>query len=267
MVMNEIAESIRFQKEIRSQSVLVPSDFTGGTLDTSFLRNTVGNRVFADSYGPFNVNEYFAPGTYRIMFLLKESYLGAAEEEKGLSEGHSKADEYYTTEWGDMEPTYHNIAKMAFSLIVDKRYTNSEDNKDKALSYMRNHVCVVNANFYPCVGGKYSCDKRIYDWAQVNYSKIQKLFDLYHPNIVIGGHTLTHFIRDVQNGSVCKILGEEVNILGHKEIKSMLNIKSWNYDSYYNNNILMINTKHPSIYDSSELILAIRNWWIKNKTT
>jgi hypothetical protein len=112
-----------------------------------------------------------------------------------------------------------------------------------------------------------SCDNRIYDWAQVNYSKIQKLFDLYHPNIVIGGHTLTHFIRDVQNGSVCKILGEEVNILGHKEIKSMLNIKSWNYDSYYNNNILMINTKHPSIYDSSELILAIRNWWINNKTT
>ena len=249
------------QREIRSRSIMVPKSFSGGTLDTSYLNNSEGNRVYADSYGPFSPEDYFAPGTYRILFILKESYIRTAAEEMNMTEGHDKAEEYKSTCWSDLEPTYHNIAKMAFSLIKDECYSDSPANRDVALSYMRKHVCIVNANFFPCVGGTHSCDGRIYDWTQLNMMDIQKQFHLYQPDIVIGGNTLSHFLTDVYAGKECSILGERLTILGHSAINSQFNLNPGNNDSYFNDHILMINTKHPSVCDSSELVLALRNWW------
>ena len=259
--MDRITESNAIQREIRCRSIIVPRDFPGGTLETSFLNNSVGHRVFADSCGPFSPEEYFAQGTYRILFILKESYIGTAEEEKNISEGHDKAREYKSVCWADLEPTYKNISKMAFSLIKGKRYSDSPANRDIALSCMRKHVCIVNANFFPCVGGTESCDDKIYDWAKLNMMDIQRQFNLYQPDIVIGGHTLSHFVTDVYAGKECCILGERVSILGHKVIKSQFDVNPGNNDTYYNEHILMINTKHPSVCDSSELLIALRNWW------
>lgn len=260
-IMDAVLESNNIQKEIRSRSIYVPHSFNGGTLKVSFLENSDGLRVFADSYGPFYPDEYFIPSTYRIMILLKESYIGSAEEEKNMIEGHDKANEYKSTCWEDLEPTYKNIAKMAFSLIKGERYSDSPVNREIALSCMRKHVCIVNTNFFPCVGGKESCDKIINDWAKLNMMDIQRQFNLYHPDIVIGGNTLSHFVTDVYAGKECCILGERVSILGHKVIKSQFDLNPGNNDTYYNNHILMINTKHPSVCDSSELLLALRNWW------
>lgn len=87
--MDAVLESNIIQKEIRSRSIYVPHTFNRGTLKTSFLENSEGQRVFADSYGPFHPDEYFMPSTYRIMFILKESYFETAEEEENMTEGHN----------------------------------------------------------------------------------------------------------------------------------------------------------------------------------
>ena len=258
--MDAIQESNLIQREIRRRSIIVPRSYSG-TLEVSFLDNTEGLCVFADSYGPFSPEDYFTPGSFRIMFILKESYIGSADEEKTFMEGHDKAEEYRNISWPDLEPTYQNIAKMTYSLLKNERFSDSPDNRDAALSCMRKHVCIVNANFFPCVGGKYSNDKAIYQWARINAEDIQKQFALYRPDIVIGGNTLSHFISDVYAGKECRVLGEKVTILGQKQIRDLFKINPGNNDSYYNNRILMVNTKHPSVCDSSELLLAITNWW------
>ena len=260
--MDAITESNVIQREIRSRSIMVPRSFPGGTLETSFLNNSEGQRVFADSYGPFSPEDYFARGTYRILFILKESYIRTTEEEKNMTEGHDKAGEYKCVCWPDLESTYLNISKMAFSLIKGERYSDSPANRNIALSCMRKHVCIVNANFFPCVGGTHSCDKRIYAWAKLNMMDIQRQFNLYQPNIVIGGNTLSHFVNGVYAGKECSLLGERLSILGHEAIKSLFNKDKWNHDTYYNNRILMVDSKHPSVYDASELLLAIRDWWL-----
>lgn len=260
--MDAISESYVIQRDIRHRSIIVPHSFSGGTLDVSFLDNTEGQRVFADSYGPFYPDEFFASGSYRILFILKETYIGKAEKEKDRTEGHDKAEEYRNASWGNLESTYQNVAKMAFSLIKDERYSDSSANRDIALACMRKHVCIVNANFFPCVGGTESCDNKIYDWARINMMDIQRQFELYRPDIVIGGHTLSHFLTDVYAGKECSIFGEKVSILGHSAIKSNYNLNPGNNnDTYYNNRILMVNTHHPSIFDSSELLLTLRKWW------
>lgn len=260
--MDAVLESNIIQKEIRSRSIYVPHSFNRGTLKTSFLENSEGQRVFADSYGPFYPDEYFMPSTYRIMFILKESYIKTAEEEENMTEGHNKAEEYKSSCWSDLEPTYQNIAKMAFSLIKGEHYSDSPANRETALSCMRKQVCIVNSNFFPCVGGKKSCDRKIYDWAKLNMMDIQRQFNLYKPDIVIGGKTLSHFVTDVYAGKECSILGERVSILGYNVIRSQFNLDPGkNNDTYYNKHILMINTKHPSVCDSSKLLLALRNWW------
>lgn len=259
--MDAIKESNRIQKEIRKRSIIVPKSFPGGTLDVSLLHNTDGQRVFADSYGPFSPEDYFSPGTLRIMFILKESFIGSADEEIAMTEGHDKAREYRSICWSDLEPTYQNIAKMTFSIVENERYSESPYRRDLALSYMIKHVCIVNANFFPCVGGKYSNNNKIYDWAKINAEDIQRQFELYHPDIVIGGNTLSHFVSDVIGGKECRLLGEQVTVLGQRQIRNFFNMDPGNNDSYYNARILMVNMKHPSIYDSSELLLAIWNWW------
>jgi len=95
--MDAIKESLIIQRDIRRRSIVIPPTFSGGTLEVSFLNNKVGQRIFADSFGPFSPEDYFSQGAFRILFILKESYIGSAEEERGKNEGHDKAEEYYDT--------------------------------------------------------------------------------------------------------------------------------------------------------------------------
>ena len=260
-----VNRSENLQKLIRENELFVPKDYSG-TIDPDMITDT-GVCIRADSYGPFFPDCYFKPNQYRIVFLLKEPYVGNIND----AIGHNKADELKNTEWGDLERTFKNISKMSYSLLKEKPFNNNCD-VEEALNIMKQHVCIINANIFPLIAtkSKTSKDEFIYKWAQKSCYRnlIIEQLQLYKPNIIIGGHTLGHFVNTVglpQEECYLFDKNQKFSILSQSKIFDLFSLESGNYnDTYYNDNLLCINTYHPSYRDSSNLLLRIRDWW-RNK--
>lgn len=261
--------SSEFQSRIRKKSILIPRRLTG-TIPPNIGEFIVPNgphsysTVFADSFGPFRPLAYFQ-STYKVMFILKETYLGNVDEEIGFVEGHDKAKEYVNTDWSNQPRTYQNAAKICFSLIQNRPYDKSKDKYDDVLDCFWDNACVINVNKFPCIAADdtRSDDKLIFQWAQVNESLIKEEIDLYRPNIIIGGHTLGHFVNCTIKGEGA-IFDDSVTFLYPDDIYEMFgeNLGKNNY-AYLGRERLYINSKHPSASggDQSPLILEIRKYW------
>ena len=257
-IYKQIAASVELQMRIRQQTIRIPSSYSG-TIDPAYRQAVDGLVVSADSYGPFVPERYFDEKTYRIIFLLKESYIGCLSD----GTGHDKADEYREMEWGDLERVYKNVARMAYSLVKNRDYVDSAENRDEALECMRNHVCIVNVNAFPAVASTHSNDDLIYQWAKCNESIIREQITLYRPDIVVGGHTIGHFVdSDGFSDGTGYIFGERFHFMYPKGIKQVFG-SNWgdkNY-VYYNEHLLYVNAYHPSYRDTGRLVRKIRNRW------
>lgn len=246
-------------------SIRIPLDQKGTiptnieeTLDLS--NNQSYCRVFADSFGPFRPERYFK-SKYKTLFVLKESYLGSAAEESECYEGHDKAKEYVDAEWSKQPKTYQNTALMCFALINGRTYDETRDTYQDVLGCLWDNACVINANKFPCIAADdtSSTDRLIYDWALKNEALIQEELDLNRPDIVVGGHTLGHFAKDVDRK--WNLFGKEVNLFYPHEIANTFDTNLGKDNYVYYNNILYINAYHPSVISESQiqLILKIRD--------
>lgn len=262
-IQDRIKASEEIQSEIRKQSIMVPNGYIG-TINPNLGTVDCGIKVYGDSCGPICPEKYFVPNNYRILYILKETYIRSLEEVECLNEGYDKSSIYRKYEYSDLEITYKNIAKSAYLLL-----TGSVDfiNETAIMDCFRKNVCIVNVNYFPGIaitnGTK---DKYIYEWAKINEDLIKRQIDLYEPSIVIGGHTLGHFLnRDSINNGSGKLLGRRMNFLYSTKIKEMFG-KNFgnNNDTYYNDNELWINSYHPAsakFADRINLFLKIREYW------
>lgn len=266
-IQEKICASNELQKYIRQQSIIVPNDYRG-TLAPNVIENKVGYKIFADSGGPICPEKYFSEGNYRILAILKETRIKTLEEEESFLEGHDKAAEYCSCDYADMEPTYQNLAKLAYALVNND--TNFDDTK-ALIDCFRNNVCIVNINHFPNIKSAPTNDGWINSWAQLNMNLLQKQFELYEPSIVVGGHTITHLLREEQRTEDSGIiLNQNVQYMLHDQIYDLFgSYFGKKNDTYYNQKQLLINTYHPSYYlfeKRIELILRIRNYWQENLT-
>ena len=260
------------QSRIRNKSIHVPKIFHG-TLPTNveeqvdFTNYESYSTIFADSFGPFRPLQYFQ-SKYKVMFILKETYLEDVEEETNFSEGHNKANEYVDLEWTKQPKTYQVAAQMCFSLLNNREYDKKIDKKEDVLECFWDNACIINVNKFPCIASDdtSSNDNYIFHWAQLNESLIQKEIDLYQPDIIIGGHTLGHFVRCEKKGEG-SLFKSHVSFLFPDEIKQMFAANLGKYNYAYMGNKLFINSKHPSAAggDQSKLLLEIRRFWNRNK--
>lgn len=266
MVANLINTSDERQQTIRERSVIIPEESVG-TIDPDKLSSTGGpgyKRVFADSFGPFNPHKYFS-SPYKILFLLKESYIGTLEEEKDYKFGHNKAAEYRCVEYGDLPPTYQGVAQTCYALLNNNRqFDGSASSIITAMECMHDNSCIINANKFPCIGGTESNDNYVYKWARNNLALISDEIKLYDSSIIIGGHTLAHFLEYNPARGKWKLFGEEVDILYPDDIFRNFHKQMGDNHTYYNSKHLYINAYHPSMpgYDNYiDLICHIRDWW------
>lgn len=153
--------------------------------------------IFANSFGPFYPSEYFKKENFRIVWLLKESYIMKDSWVKGDRGKHNQAKEYtvYFEENGYFDnDTHDNILKLSRTILTTLEVIDKEASDKEVL----NHICILEINHFPGLAFKTteSKSKSIGEWAELNTELIKALIAFYEPNIIIGGHTLGHFFPE-----------------------------------------------------------------------
>lgn len=218
-------------------------------------------RIYANSFGPFYPSEYFKKENFRIVWLLKESYIMKDSWVKGDRGKHNQAKEYtvYFEENGYFDnDTHDNILKLSRTILTTLEVIDKEASDKEVL----NHICILEVNHFPGLAfqSPNSNDYLIGEWAELNTDLIKTLVAFCKPNIIIGGHTLGHFFpvgyRYEENHYIEHISDEikksinngmNFEVLGFRLVDS-----NWNKDMTPNflfktkEDCFMIDANHPS---------------------
>lgn len=206
-------KSIKIMKLLRDECIFIhhnrlhSADFSDATIkpdDVNMKLNLVNedlvtdwHPIFANSFGPFYPSEYFKRENFRIVWLLKESYIMKDSWVKGDRGKHNQAKEYidYFEAYGEFgNTTYDNILKLSRTILTTLDVID-ENASHKEVLY---HICILEVNHFPglAFNGTDSNDKLIGEWAALNTVLIKLLIKFYAPSVLIGGMTLGHFFPD-----------------------------------------------------------------------
>lgn len=270
-------KSIKIMKLLRDECIFIhhnrlhSADFSDATIkpdDVNMKLNLVNedlvtdwHPIFANSFGPFYPSEYFKRENFRIVWLLKESYIMKDSWVKGDRGKHNQAKEYidYFEVYGEFgNTTYDNILKLSRTILTTLDVID-ENASHKEVLY---HICILEVNHFPGLAfqSPNSNDYLIGEWAELNTDLIKTLVAFCKPNIIIGGHTLGHFFpvgyRYEENHYIEHISDEikksinngmNFEVLGFRLVDS-----NWNKDMTPNflfktkEDCFMIDANHPS---------------------
>lgn len=150
--------------------------------------------IWGNSFGPFNLGEYFKEGNFRILWLLKEPFIEKESWIKGDRGGNDQA--YDNRCWDLMEEnkTLENLIHRTQEILD---IVNPQEEKYIEQDAM-NHICILEVNHFPglAFNNINSDDGSIGKWADSNAPLIRELIGFYRPDIVIGGFTLGHFFPE-----------------------------------------------------------------------
>ncbi len=199
----------------------------------------------ANTFGPYVPEEYFKEDTFRIVWLLKESYITSSSYEAGDRGFHNQAAEYvqyFVSNLNLGNATHDNILLLSQSMLrplyemskkdieelsneklKDRLYSLKEEDINNNLNILK-HICIIEINHYP---GFYfnswdTDDTCLKKWAEVNMELIKLLCDFNKPDIIVlgGVHECFHdnsnfdkIRKNVKNGTLLKQFGVAPNPL------------------------------------------------------
>lgn len=182
-------------------------------------------KLYANSFGPFNPEEYFKEDTFRVLWLLKESYMEIGDLDKYKVSrknpylgGHNQAEEYKEVELNKNvkfgNPTIDNLLSITRKVLLSSAKIGSEITTEKVM----NHICILEVNHFPGLafnGTKSSNNDIIEIWNKLNHRLINKLVIFYDPKLVMGPRNiLNHFVTSYEKPQegVYEIYYDEKNI-------------------------------------------------------
>ena len=269
------------------------------TLDPDVIKDSTydgeSEIIRGNSFGPFNPDEYFKDGNFRILWILKEPYVKNGEYEaliSGLREflgGHDQGKQYFDEGWSVIKlpakdggnPTIANLIRIS-KVILEELWGPFNGNDEEAImKQVMGHICILEVNHFPGLAfqSSNSNDDLIGEWAQWNEELIRELIGFYNPNVIIGGNTLGHFYPDgykligegnthsfdhikegIKNGNeMFKILG--LTIL--KDETDYMQVRK-DYLFKTKEGIILVDSSHPSRYSkaqSEENGKQIKHWY------
>ncbi len=261
----------RERETLRSQSVLIPSDYEG-TIDPELLNTPCTEtpiRISGNSSGPFVPESYFSHSPQeRMLVILKEPYITVDSFAEGDRGGHDQAEEYRKSiienGWdGIGNSTYQNIAKIAYSVLTGDIFDGSDEAKAEAVRLMLGQVAVINVNCFPCICGTETTDGLISRWAERNYSTMTRQIELYDAQYIYCGgvgYDCFHAFSSAEGqfGPYC------LRVLPHSQIREIAGDNVYGQrDFYYDDGHFVINGYHPSRFcyaDLEKLLLIINHW-------
>ncbi len=207
-----IPKSYRIQKEKDPFCTIAPkeclplhlSQLEEGTDDESvheMIRNGVIG-IKGNSFGPFYPDDYFNSKTkekdfFKIVWILKESYIKKESYNSGDRGAHNQAAEYAAYGISEEDKTHYNVLQLG-RIILETIGEIDEDELDKNVM---KHICILEANHFPGLDLNKSDSKnpKVKDWLEKNRDLLQVLIRFYDPDLVIGGgdYILNYFCNDV----------------------------------------------------------------------
>lgn len=252
------------------------------------------SRIHANSFGPFNPDEYFKNGNFKILWVLKEPFVEYGEYEDLMSclrkflGGHDQGKQYWDEGWSVIKlpaekggnPTIANLIRISKMILKELGEPFNGNDEDAIMKQVMGHICILEVNHFPglAFNSKISKNSLIGDWAEINNDLIQELIAFYNPNVIIGGNTLGHFYPDgykligegnthsfdhikegIKNGN------EMFKILGLTILKDETNYMQVRKDYLFKTKegIILVDSSHPSRYSkvqSEENGKQIKHW-------
>lgn len=229
-----------------------------------------------DKYGNIelkaNINGPLCPELYflnhlHILAFLREPYIKDDCWENGDRGGHSQSIGYGQSKWEDIgNKTYQNLIEFNFYLskfLSGVNITQEDFMGDEAMILARNHLCVLNACWYPHAGITGANVSQCINWTIINADAFGKMIKLFSPSVVIGADIL----KPQWNASSETFQMFGLSRSGHltsEDIASVTNIYNCTRgDSYLmSDNKIYINLYHPQAnkfnpYESAKLVFLL----------
>lgn len=253
----DIKRHEELQERISKMRIYLPHDYSKkGTIDPSCCLEKDGKEsleIKPNLFGPICPEKYFSTD-FRILWLLKESYITKESYDEGDRGGHNQAKDRYEEPLGDGkgDATYRKIIKTVSLLVNNKEIDDNE--------VFRNHTSILNVNIFPALCSSSSTDFLIGQWASINKSLLEQQLVLYKPTVIICGFTLQHFFPDSCNDgkhnpeNIRKYMQEHngINLLGYNIpqenslfMDELYNEYGANY-AFWNKDVVFIDAYHPA---------------------
>ncbi len=158
--------------------------------------------IKGNSFGPYFPKSFFEEDTYKILWLLKESFIEGPSFEAGDRGAHNQAAEYahYTFEYdslGEGYETHPRLVEYTKQLLISLKKLPEDCS---ILDVMRN-ICILEMNHFPglAFNSKNSdpndnyAENLVAKWSRKNKELIHTLVDFYNPSIIIFGYSLEYF--------------------------------------------------------------------------
>jgi len=251
-----IKEHNELQKQIEKKRVYLPQCYScRGTIDPSeCLKEEVISsiEIKANLFGPICPEKYFSTD-FRVLWLLKESYITEESFDNGDRGGHNQAEDR------NKEPLGEGKGDATYKKIIETVSWLVKGEKDMDEEVFRTHTCILNVNVFPALCGSHSNDNLIAKWADINKILLEKQLALYKPTVIICGFTLQHFFPcNIKHNPyyIKKYINENngINLLGYDILNGDFLFMDELYENgefganyaYWNNDVIFIDAYHPA---------------------
>lgn len=140
--------------------------------------------IHGNSLGPYYPEDYFKDTTFKVLWLLKESYIEWPSFNAGDRGGHNQAAEYaaYGVNGND---THQNLVDYTRTILL----TLGETDPNATDKDVMKHICIIEANHFPGLAfpNQSSEDGLIRKWLPVTKNVVSELIRWYNSDIVISG--------------------------------------------------------------------------------
>lgn len=278
------------------------SDCVKPELEAGDIEGTEDNeysRIHANSFGPFNPDEYFKNGNFKILWVLKEPFVEYGEYEDLMSclrkflGGHDQGKQYWDEGWSVIKlpaekggnPTIANLIRISKMILKELGEPFNGNNEEVVMEQVMKHICIIEVNHFPGLAfkTKKSDNPIIGEWAEFNKSLIETLIAFYNPDVIIGGYTLGHFFpkgyklfgkdndhsfdhikKGMKNGEK---MFEELGLTHSEDEKDNLKVRK---DYLFNTKegVILVDSYHPSRYSkvqTEENSKQIKAWYKSGK--
>lgn len=195
-------------------------------------------KIHGNSFGPYKPEEYFKENQFRILWILKESYIKKGSWIEGARGEVDQAEEYveWHNQYGKMDnPTHDKIISLSRIILQEVLKKNKDDLSDEEVM---NHLCIIEVNHFPglAFNSTNSNDSLIRKWVEYNNSLIETLIDFYNPNMVIGGTSFFGYFTSY---------AAYFNFINKEGVKKFENGEDWSYEEGKPNKIFTWQMERP----------------------
>lgn len=219
----------------------------------------------ANINGPICPEKYFK-NKLHILFYLREPYIKPDSWNNGDHGGNHQSTDYGKCEYSQIgNPTFENIVKFTYffvNLLNGNALPEShfDEHESEAIDLFRNHICVLNACWFPHTGGTNAITGRCINWLIKNDTIFKQMNDLFNPTIIIGAGVLKPQ-WDSKSGKF-KMFGlERVGFLTPKEILPVTDdfqlASKDDHTFLLSDGKIYSNTYHPQIFEPYQTAKSI----------